>query len=180
MAVNRPDPVRNLGHKATDASLTKNPAGRIVTYDTAPQAERQIKEGQRLTQGVYRRHAPIKSGISSADNLQAWSKYSRSNTYDGGPGPGREPTMRDQGRSSVPSPARSKDSDGHLASTKNWASYEYGGDSGLGRLAAWHPASRPAVFAVRWPVARSACGGTDAARTGTAAAHAAAHYACRC
>jgi|SRR6516162_930564 hypothetical protein len=136
MAVNKPDPVRNLGHKASDRSLTKNPAGRVVTYDTAPQAEREIKEGQRLTTGVYGRHVPIKSGISTADNLRAWSKYAKSNSYTGHgakDGPGREPPVRDD-RRSVPSAARDKGSDGHLASTKDWASFEYGGDSGMGRL----------------------------------------------
>ena len=137
MAVNKPDPVRNLGHKATDASLTKNPAGRVMNYDTAPQAERQIKEGQRLTTGVYGRHAPIKSGISTAENLQAWSKYSTSNSYTGHrnkAGPGKDPPQSDDSRRSVPPEARNKDSDGYLASPKDWSSFEYGGESGLGRL----------------------------------------------
>ena len=126
MAVNRRDPVRNLGHKATDASLTKNPAGRIVTYDTAPQAERQIKEGQKNTQGVYQKHSPINSGISTADNLRAWADYSRSNSYSVG-GRGRDPKGRGVG------------SDGHLAplpspSTKDWADFRAGSESGPGRL----------------------------------------------
>jgi hypothetical protein len=132
MAVNRPDPVRNLGHKATDATLTKNPAGRIVSYDTAPQAERQIKEGQRLTTGVYGRHVPIKSGISSAENLRAWGKYAKSNSYHTGPGPGREPPVSDDSRVHVP--AAGKASDGYLESTRGWAGYDRGADSGEGRL----------------------------------------------
>ena len=136
MAVNKPDPVRNLGHKATDATLTKNPAGRIVTYDTAPQAERQIKEGQAHTTGVYGRHVPIKSGISTADNLRAWSKYSTSNSYTGHgnkEGPGKDPPVSDDSRQHVP--AARKGSDGYLESTKNWPSFDTGGaDSGIGRL----------------------------------------------
>jgi len=137
MAVNKPDPVRNLGHKASDRSLTKNPAGRVVTYDTAPQAEREIKEGQRLTTGVYGRHVPIKSGISSADNLRVWSKYSTSNSYTSRgnkAGLGKDPTVRDPRGSSVPSAARNKDSDGYLAGTESWSTFEFGGDSGKGRL----------------------------------------------
>ena len=138
MAVNRPDPVRNLGHKATDATLTKNPAGRIVSYDTAPQAERQIKEGQRLTTGVYGRHVPIKSGISSADNLRVWSKYSTSNSYTSRgnkAGLGKDPPTTDDSRRTVPDVARAKNSDGYLESTRTWANLpEAGGDSGVGRL----------------------------------------------
>src|SRR6516225_10761412 len=132
MAVNKPDPVRNLGHKASDRSLTKNPAGRIVTYDTAPQAERQIKEGQKNTQGVYQKHSPIKSGISTAENLRDWSNYAKSNSYHRGGGPGKDPPQTDGQRCSVPSAARDKDSEGHLESTKNWPSFDTGGaDSGI-------------------------------------------------
>jgi hypothetical protein len=134
MAVNKPDPVRNLGYKATDATLIKNPAGRMVDYTNNDIGKQIIREGQRHTQGVYGRHSPTPSGISTADNLQAWSKYSTSNSYHRGPGPGKEPPVSDD-RRSVPSEARNKDSDGYLESTKNWPSFDTGGaDSGVGRL----------------------------------------------
>jgi hypothetical protein len=141
MAVNRPDPVRNLGHKATEASLTKNPAGRMVDYTNNDIGKQIIREGQRHTQGVYGRHSPTPSGISTADNLQAWSKYSTSNSYTGHrnkAGPGKEPPVSDDSRRLVPSEARNKDSDGYLESTKNWPSFEYGSDSGLGRIEKTH------------------------------------------
>jgi hypothetical protein len=137
MAVNRPDPVRNLGHKSksTEAALTKSPVGRVMNYDTAPQAERQIKEGQRLTQGVYVRHVPIKSGISSEQNLDQWARYAKSNSYHRGPGPGKDPPQSDDSRRLVPPAAHNKDSDGYLESTRNWPSFDTGGaDSGVGRL----------------------------------------------
>jgi hypothetical protein len=107
----------NLGHPVPVSRLTDNPLGKPVNYDTAPQAERQIKEGQRLTQGVYGRHVPINDGRSTAENLQAWSKYSTSNSYHG-----RDPRGRGAG------------SDNHLQSTKGWPRFDAGSDSGEGRL----------------------------------------------
>jgi hypothetical protein len=131
--------VRNLGHKATDASLTKNPAGRVMNYDTAPQGERQIKEGQRLTTGVYGRHVPIKSGISSADNLRVWSKYSTSNSYTSRgnkAGLGKDPPQSDDSRQHVP--AAGKASDGYLADPREWSRFDRGSESGEGRLEKIH------------------------------------------
>jgi hypothetical protein len=114
--------VMSLGHPVPISRIADHPlTGQPMNYDTAPQAERQIKEGQRTTQGVYGRHAPINSGVSTADNLRAWSKYSTSNSYDG-----KDPKGRGEG------------SDNHLASTKNWSSFEYGSESGLGRIEKAH------------------------------------------
>ena len=76
----------------------------------------------------------IRIGIANEGNLDRWSDYAKSNSYHRGPGPGKEPPASDAGRRSVPAEARSKDSDGYLASPKEWAKYEYGSDSGLGRL----------------------------------------------
>jgi hypothetical protein len=126
--------VMNLGHRVPEDRLTEHPLNKVPTYDTAPQAERQISEGQRLTQGVYGRHVPIKSGISAEQNLDQWASYAKSNSYHRGPGPGKEPTVRDPRGGTVPSAARSKDSDGYLADPKDWASYEFGSEAGLGRL----------------------------------------------
>src|SRR5215470_6644436 len=65
----RNETVSNLGHRSREGDLTRHPLGKVPTYDTAPQGQREIKEGQRLTQGVYGRYVPINSGISSAENL---------------------------------------------------------------------------------------------------------------
>jgi hypothetical protein len=118
--------ISNLGHACKVSDAANHPLGKPINYDTAPQAERQIKEGQRFTQGVYGRHVPINSGISTAENLQAWSKYSQSNTYDG-----RDPKGRGVG------------SDGHLAklpnpNPSNWADFRAGSESGEGRLEKLH------------------------------------------
>jgi len=118
--------VSNLGHRSREGDLTRHPLGKVPTYDTAPQGQREIKEGQRLTQGVYGRHVPINSGISSAENLRSWQKYSTSNSYDG-----RDPKGRGAG------------SDNHLAplpsaSTENWADFRAGSESGEGRLEKLH------------------------------------------
>ena len=98
-------------------------------------ASESVVDGPARGQGVYRKFANPQSGISTnQQNLDRWADYARSNSYHRGHGEGVDPKMRDQGRSSVPSAARSKDSDGYLADPKDWSSYEYGGDSGLGRL----------------------------------------------
>jgi hypothetical protein len=139
MAVNRPDPVRNLGHRATDASLTKNPAGRMVDYTSGEQGKR-IARGPARSVGVYGSFKNPTSGISSEQNLSRWSGYASANTevtrgQAHGPGPGREPPQSDGQRQHVPAAAREKDSDGYLESTKNWPSFDTGGaDSGVGRL----------------------------------------------
>jgi len=67
MAVNRADPVRNLGHKATDASLTKNPAGKLMNYDSGDTA-RTFRDKGKL-QGVYTTCSDPRSGIASQANL---------------------------------------------------------------------------------------------------------------
>jgi hypothetical protein len=118
MAVNKPDPVRNLGHKSTEARLTRNPAPRVVDYTQDGAGQREIKEGQRHTQGVYGRHSPTPRGISTQENLDKWASYSRSNSYHG-----RDPRGCGEG------------SDDHLLSTKGWANLpDSGSESGPGRI----------------------------------------------
>jgi hypothetical protein len=113
---------KNLGHDWRESEIEKNPAGRVMNYDTAPQAEKQIAEGQRDTTGVYQKHVPINDGRSTAENLQAWSKYSTSNSFHG-----RDPRGRGEG------------SDNHLLSTKGWANLpDAGSESGQGRLEKIH------------------------------------------
>jgi hypothetical protein len=125
--------VKNLGHDTPVSRLTENPAGRMVDY-ADNDVSKGIVRGPARSQGVYGKFRDPQSGIAQQNNLDRWSDYAKSNSYHGGHGEGVEPKMRDQGRNSVPSPARSKDSDGYLADPKEWAKYEYGSDSGLGRL----------------------------------------------
>jgi hypothetical protein len=134
MAVNKPDPVRNLGHKSksTEAALTRNPVGRALNYEPA---SNRVVDGPSRSVGVYKKFSDPKSGISSADNLRAWSKYSTSNSYTGHgakDGSAKDPPVSDDSRQHVP--AASKNSDGYLESTKGWAGYDRGADSGEGRL----------------------------------------------
>ena len=126
---------KNLGHDWRESEIEQNPAGKLMNYDSAD-TTRVINEPR--SQGVYGRFKNPLSGIAEQRNLSRWAGYARSNSYHRGPGPGREPTVRDQGRSSVPSAARSKDSDGYLESTRNWPSFEYGSESGLGRIEKTH------------------------------------------
>jgi hypothetical protein len=132
MAVNRPDPVHNLGHKATDATLTKNPAGRMVDYANND-VSKGVVRGPARSRSVYGSFKNPQSGIANERNLSRWSGLAHAGSYQGGDGTGKDVPPEPR-RRSVPDVARAKDSDGQLASTKNWASYEYGGDSGMGRL----------------------------------------------
>jgi hypothetical protein len=123
--------VCNLGHPVPVSKLTENPVGYPLDYQP-PSAARVINEPR--SQGVYGRFKNPQSGIAEQGNLDRWAGYARSNSYHRGPGPGKEPTVRDPRGSTVPSAARNKDSDGYLESTKNWPSFEYGSESGLGRI----------------------------------------------
>ena len=123
MAVNRPDPVRNLGHKSSERGLLKNPAG-LINYDSADTA-RTFRDKGKL-QGVYTTCSDPRSGIASQANLDKWSDYSTKDSYRG-----KDPKGRGAG------------SDGHLAdlptpSTKNWADFRSGSESGEGRLEKLH------------------------------------------
>jgi len=104
----------NLGHRVRQDYLTESPVGPPLDYENGA-AARVINE--RRSQGVYQRFSDPRSGIASANNLKAWSGYSTANSYGG-----KDPKGRGEG------------SDGHLASTKNWPSFDYGSESGLGRL----------------------------------------------
>jgi hypothetical protein len=131
--------VLNLGHPVPISEIEKNPAGRVMNYDSADTA-RTFRDPPKL-QGVYKSAPDPRSSISSEQNIDAWSRRASANSFDGKDG--KEPPMRDQGRSSVPSPARSKNSDGYLAdqpspSTDNWASFRAGSESGEGRLEKLH------------------------------------------
>jgi hypothetical protein len=130
----KPETVLNLGHPTTVDRLTENPVGYPRDYENGP-AARVINE--RRSQGVYGKFADPKDGRSTQANLDRWADYAKANSYTGHgnkAGVGKAPTVRDPRGGTVPSAARKKDSDGYLASPKDWASYEYGGDSGLGRL----------------------------------------------
>jgi hypothetical protein len=117
MAVNKPDPVRNLGHKATNATLTRNPAG-MVDYANND-VSKGVVRGPPRSVGVYQKFSDPKDG----HDLKGWANYARSNSYSVD-GRGRDPKGRGAG------------SDGHLASTKGWPRFadDGGSDSGEGRL----------------------------------------------
>jgi hypothetical protein len=110
---------KNLGHDWPESEIEKNPAGRVMNYDSADTA-RTFRNPSKL-QGIYQKTADPRSGIASANNLKAWSGYSTANSYDG-----KDPKGRGEG------------SDGHLASTKGWAGYTAGADTGEGRLEKIH------------------------------------------
>ena len=113
----KPETVSNLGHPTTVDKLTENPV-RPIDYEGGP-ARHIIDE--RRSVGVYQKFSDPKSGVSTAQNLDRWSDYARSNSYHG-----RDPRGRGEG------------SDNHLRSTKNWPSFEYGSESGLGRIEKTH------------------------------------------
>ena len=112
MAVNRRDPVRNLGHKASDATLTKNPAGRMVDY-TNNDVGKQIVRGPARSIGVYGRF----DNPSDGHDLKGWADYAKSNSYHG-----RDPRGRGEG------------SHNYLQSTKGWPRFDAGSESGEGRI----------------------------------------------
>ena len=130
----KPERTKNLGHDSSVDRLTQNPVGYPKDYEQGP-AARVINE--KRSQGVFGKFADPKDGRSTQANLDRWADYAKANSYTGHgnkAGVGKAPTVRDPRGGTVPSAARKKDSDGYLASPKDWASYEYGGDSGLGRL----------------------------------------------
>jgi len=137
----KPERTKNLGHDSTVDKLTENPAGRMVDYANND-VSKGIVRGPPRSQGVYGRFKNPKDGTSTAENLSRWSDYSRANSYHRGHGEGVEPRMPDpRGGSNVP--AADKGSDGYLApspnpSTKNWADYRAGSESGEGRLEKLH------------------------------------------
>jgi hypothetical protein len=125
MAVNKPDPITNLGHKGKP--LTKNPAGRMVDYANND-VSKGVVRGPARSQSVHGRFRDPKDGHDFA----GWASYAREGSNHGKSA--KDPVMRDpRPRGSVPSAARNKDSDGHLA-TPEWTGYTAGADSGVGRL----------------------------------------------
>jgi hypothetical protein len=126
--------VMNLGHPVPISEIERNPIGYPRDYENGP-AKHIINEPR--SQGVYGRFKNPQDGTSTQANLDRWSGYAKANSYTGHgnkEGLGKPPSVRDPRGSTVPSAARNKDSDGYLASPKDWASYEYGSEAGLGRL----------------------------------------------
>jgi len=129
---------RNLGHPWRESEIEQNPAERTMNYDSADTA-RTFRDPTKL-QGVYGKCSDPQSGISSQDNLDRWSGLATANSYTGHgnkDGVGKDPTMRD------PRGRHSNESDGYLASsptpsTKNWADFRAGSESGEGRLEKLH------------------------------------------
>ena len=121
--------VCNLGHPVPVSRLPDNPVGYPRDYEQGP-AARVINE--RRSVGVYGKFGDPQSGIAQQNNLDRWADYAKSNSYHRGPGPGKDPPQSNDSRQHVP--AAGKASDGYLESTKGWAGYDRGADSGEGRL----------------------------------------------
>jgi hypothetical protein len=68
--------VSNLGHPVPVSRLTENPLGRVMNYDSGDTA-RTFRDPAKL-QGVYGKTADPRSGISSEQNIDAWSRAHRS------------------------------------------------------------------------------------------------------
>jgi hypothetical protein len=122
--------VTNLGHPSREDDLTRHPLGRMMNYDSAD-TSRTFRDPAKL-QGVYGKCSDPRSGISSGENLDKWADYATKDSYHRGPGPGKDPTMPD------PRGRHSNESDGYLRSTKGWADFEYGSESGFGRIEKTH------------------------------------------
>ena len=117
------------------SEIERHPAPRVHDYQNNSVSQK-IVDGPPRSVGVYGRFRDPQSGIASADNLSRWSDYAKSSSYTGDgnkAGPGQPPSMPDP-RPKGNVPAASKQSDGYLASTESWSSFEFGGDSGMGRL----------------------------------------------
>jgi hypothetical protein len=128
--------VSNLGHPSREDDLTRHPLGKVDDYANS-RASESVVDGPARGQGVYRKFANPQSGISTnQQNLDRWTGYARSNSYHGGHGEGVEPKMPDPRERAAGGyrPSERKDSDGYLADPKDWPSYEYGSEAGLGRL----------------------------------------------
>jgi hypothetical protein len=118
----------NLGHRVHQDDLMKHPLESVPAYDG-----QDIVTGPKRSQGVYGRFKNPQSGISSEQNLDKWAGYAKANSYTGHgnkAGHGKPPSMDDP----RPRHDASQESDGYLRSTKGWAGFEYGSESGLGRL----------------------------------------------
>jgi hypothetical protein len=86
--------IRNLGHPCAISDIQKNPAGRLMDYDTA---DTKATFRDRGSTGVYGKFDRPTSG----HDLAAWSDRASANSFHG-----KNPSGRGQG------------SDNHLASTK--------------------------------------------------------------
>jgi hypothetical protein len=133
-----PEKVHNLGHETTLEHIHEHPLKhKIHDYTSDDVGERHIREGQRPRPGVYGKTANPQSGLSTAENLAEWSRYSSTNSYQsndahGGHGEGVASHHADPRPNQRDNP---QESDGYLASTDKWANLpDAGGDSGVGRL----------------------------------------------
>jgi hypothetical protein len=130
--------VTNLGHASTQDKLVEHPLSKTQNYDSAD-TERTLRDPPKL-QGVYTKCSNPRSGISSEQNIDAWGRRAAVNSYHGGHGEGVEPKMPDPRERAAAGhqPGGGKGSDGYLANPKEWASFEYGSESGQGRLEKAH------------------------------------------
>jgi hypothetical protein len=109
----KPETVSNLGDDTTVDKLTENPVRKVPNYENS----NRVVEGPTGQTGVYTRFDSPRDG----HDFSGWASRTGSNTYSVD-GRGRDPKGRGAG------------SDNHLASTKGWARFDSGAESGEGRL----------------------------------------------
>jgi hypothetical protein len=122
--------VMNLGHPVPVSQLTEHPAPHVKNYDSGDTGR--VVRGPARSQSVYGRFRDPKDGTSTSENLSRWAGYAHAGSYQGGDGTGKEVSMPD------PRGRHSNESDGYLQSTKSWPSFEYGSESGPGRIEKAH------------------------------------------
>jgi hypothetical protein len=115
----------NLGHPSTQDKLVEHPAPDVENYDSGDTGR--VVRGPARSQSVYGRFRDPKDGTSTSENLSRWSSYAHAGSYQRGDGTGKEVSMPD------PRGRRDEGSDEYLL-RPDWSKYEYGADSGPGRL----------------------------------------------
>ena len=128
----------NLGHRVKQEDLTRHPLNKVDDYANNGASER-VVDGPKRGVGIYRGYRNPQSGIANEADLGKWASYAHSNSYARGPGPGREPSMPDPRERSTTGyrPNGGEGSDGHLLRPE-WDRYQFGADSGEGRLEKTH------------------------------------------
>ena len=117
--------VMNLGHPVPISEIAEHPAPDVKNYDSGDTGR--VVRGPARSQSVYGRFRDPKDGTSASENLSRWSDYAHAGSYQRGDGTGKEVSMPD------PRGRRDEGSDEYLL-RPDWSKYEYGADSGPGRL----------------------------------------------
>jgi hypothetical protein len=120
----------NLGHRVPEDRVMEHPLNKVDDYANSHASER-VVDGPKRGQSIYGRFKNPQSGVANEGNLNRWAGYAHAGSYQGGDGTGKEVSMRD------PRGRRDEGSDGHLLRPE-WDRYQFGADSGAGRLEKTH------------------------------------------